>query len=307
MAAKTDMDRLGVFSELGYITIGDKYVPPNSKPFSESAGKGKQMLIGSTKAKSALQSGYFSKTFDRIMQGEAHDDIVRIRRRNRLEESKKNLAKAWIPSNGNKLPSGLGSSYGCLNGHAKAFSAATRPKDQYKPPGRNFYTMPGKLGTGYGYLKVTIGPHTRYSSEPYDLSKDLRKKEQKQEKSLRKGGPFKLNSHAKDYFEENPYKSKKSLPPRKASAGSKEKPKPFIPSAPAKSIGGCKAGTFDPYPTHSSDPYITDKKPTPGKLVGGIFKPSPGTKSMPSRSTMAQTIRRTMNRSNFLTVMQAST
>ena len=107
--------------------------------------------------KSALQSRYFSKTFDCIMQGEAHDDIIRIRRRNRLDESRKNLAKAWISSSGNKLPSGLGSSYGCLNGHARAFSAATRPKDLYKPPGRNFYTMLGKVGTAR--LRVPEGHH----------------------------------------------------------------------------------------------------------------------------------------------------
>lgn len=33
--AKTDMERVGVFSESGYTTIGDPYVPPSS---SELAG-----------------------------------------------------------------------------------------------------------------------------------------------------------------------------------------------------------------------------------------------------------------------------
>ena len=30
MAAKTDMERIGLFSEMGYTSIGDPYVPPNS-------------------------------------------------------------------------------------------------------------------------------------------------------------------------------------------------------------------------------------------------------------------------------------
>ena len=308
MAVKTDMERLGVFSELGYVTIGDKYVPPNSKPFSESAGKGKQMTIGGVKTKSAIQgqSGYFGKTFDRILQGEAYTDIVQIRRRSRLEESKKNIGKSWIPSNGDKHPSGLGSSYGCLNGSTKAFSAATRPKDLYKPPGHNFYTMPGKRGTGYGYLKVTIGPHAGYSSEPFDRSKERRKRELEEDIKLRKGGPFKLNSHAKECFDDNPYKSTKPLPPKKEGGSAKEKPKPFKPSSPAKQIGGCKAGTFDPYPTHSSDPYAQKKEKNPGKMVGGIFKPTPGIKTTPTRSTLAQSVQKTMNSSNYLTALQTS-
>ena len=35
MAGKSDMERLGVFSELGYTTVVDLYFLPNSKPFSE--------------------------------------------------------------------------------------------------------------------------------------------------------------------------------------------------------------------------------------------------------------------------------
>ena len=30
MAAKTDLDRIGLFSEMGYTSIGDPYVPPNN-------------------------------------------------------------------------------------------------------------------------------------------------------------------------------------------------------------------------------------------------------------------------------------
>lgn len=46
--------------------------------------------------------------------------------------------------------SGLGNHYGTLGGPVEAVSAALRPKEKYKAPGKNFTTNPGKMGTGYG-------------------------------------------------------------------------------------------------------------------------------------------------------------
>lgn len=65
MATKTDMERVGLFKEQGYTTIGDPYVPPNRKPFNVNAGKGRQMLIGGTKSRCGLQTGYFNEKFNR--------------------------------------------------------------------------------------------------------------------------------------------------------------------------------------------------------------------------------------------------
>lgn len=305
MAAKrNDMARLGVFSELGYTTIGDPYVSHYRKPFNDAAGKGKQMLMGSTKSKSALQAGYFTEQFGRMLEGEAYTDIVQIRRRGRLEQAKKNLAKSWVPSNGDKLPSGLGSNFGCFDSRTDAFSAATKPKDKYKSAGHNLYTCPAKKGTGYGFIGVTIGQLPKHSPDPYSRAHELRKKEVSDEKKKRKGGPFKLNSHMKEYFDNNPYHSKKPLPPGKdvEPKSSSSKPKPFKPSSPAKSIGGCKAGTFDPYPTHSTDDYMVKGPKNDKKFVGGIFTPNPGIKSMPTRSVVSQHVLTTMNTSNYMSV-----
>ena len=85
--AKTDMERIGLFSELGYTTIKDPYVSAftsklvsflacqsfssvtlHAEPFNESASKDKQMLIEGAKSKTAFQDGYFSKKFDRVME-----------------------------------------------------------------------------------------------------------------------------------------------------------------------------------------------------------------------------------------------
>ena len=42
------------------------YMYTHTEPYG-TAGKGKQMLPGGAKGKSALQDGYFEKTFDRVM------------------------------------------------------------------------------------------------------------------------------------------------------------------------------------------------------------------------------------------------
>ena len=242
----------------------------------------------------------------RIMEGEAYTDIVKIRRKDRLQQAKQNLSKSWTPTSNTKLPSGVGSNYGCFSDHTESFSATTKQKEKYKSPGRNFLTTPGKQGTGYGYVNVTIGSYQKYASEPYDGSKEIRKKELAADIKQRKGGAFKLSTHGKDYFDENPYQSKKPLPPSKESQQiSKQKFKPFMPSSPAKCIAGCKAGTFTKYPEHSKDSYVTAKKgdkDASKKYIGGIFRPSPCPKSMPTQSIVAQNVHQKMNSSNFLFV-----
>ncbi len=65
MTTKTDMDKLGIFKELGYTTIGDTYKSQGSKPFNVSAGKGRQMVLGGSKVKCGNQVGYFDKKFNR--------------------------------------------------------------------------------------------------------------------------------------------------------------------------------------------------------------------------------------------------
>jgi len=105
MTAKNDMERVGLFSELGYVSAGDKYpsVDPTSRPFNASAYKNKQMLPGGEKLRSTgLQTGYFEPTFKRIMENEAYSDPVKNRRQERAKQSKKNLGGAFVPSSHSK-------------------------------------------------------------------------------------------------------------------------------------------------------------------------------------------------------------
>ncbi|KAM6429101.1 cilia-and flagella-associated protein 96 [Rhynochetos jubatus] len=282
---KNDMKRVGLFSEMGYISIGDKYVSHYMRPFNEAVSKNKQMLSEGTKTLSALQAGYFEPQFVRIFDGEAYSDPVQLRRRHRLAESKKNLGKAFVPSNGYKWPCGLGSYYGTIGGSFAYFSPQLRDRQRYVPPGKNFYTNPGKKGTGYGYAKLTIGEQYLHEPDGYELERINAKKAQEKHKQLLKGGPFKLNLYPREYFDTNPYFNDKPLPPVKIPPPEKPIAPPFKPSSPAKKLGGMKGGTFDPYPSHSADPYITKtSKAYATNKEQRVFHPPPGPKSRPVTS-----------------------
>lgn len=306
--AKNDLPRLGIFSEPGYITINDKYRPRNdNKPFNTSAYKSKQMLIGHSKTKAADQSGYFAKTFDRVFTGEAYSDPVKKRRQEKIQQTKKNLSKApFIPSSGSKEPSGVGSLYGTFSKPVASFSPLAKTQPPYLSEKKNFSTSPAKKGTGYGYINVTIGGEFKHLPDPYSRIQDLRKKERLQHAKAMKGASFKLNNYPTTFFETNPFKQDKTQPLyNETFDSSKEKPKPFKPSNPAKSPGGCKAGTFDPYPSHSVDPYQprTSKGSSKEKKV---FQPTPGVKPYPISSVVSQNVQRRMNRNNFLMATPAS-
>ncbi|XP_007423756.1 UPF0602 protein C4orf47 homolog [Python bivittatus] len=298
---KTDMERIGLFSEMEYITIGDKYASPFNRPFNEAASKNKQMLPGGSKEKGGTQAGYFDLQFSRVFEGESYSNPVQLRRRYRLAESKKNLgSRPFLPSNGEKLPCGIGTYYGTIGGPCAYFSGQSKDKIPYVQPGKNLYTNPGKKGTGYGYPNLTIGKPYMHSVELYDIGRINFKKISEEHRHLMKGGPFKLNLFPREYFDMNPYHDDKPLPAPKKPLTKIPVQQPFKPSSPAKKPGGMKAGTFDPFPTHTADPYgvrlptaVTTNK------QGTVFHPNPGTKSRPVRSIMALNIEKSLNATNY--------
>ncbi|NXQ88753.1 CD047 protein, partial [Nyctibius grandis] len=290
---KSDMERIGLFSEMGYVTIGDKYVSHYMRSFREAASKNRQKLPMGSKTSSALQTGYFEPQFVRIFVGEAYSNPVQLRRRYRLAESKKNVGKAFLPSNGDKLPCGLGSYYGTIGGSYAYFSPQLKARDKYIPPGQNFYTNPGKKGTGYGYANLTIGKQYPHESDGYEAERINAKKAQEEHKRLLKGGPFKLNLYPQEYFDVNPYLHDRPLPPVKNLPPRKPIAPPFKPSSPAKKVRGMKGGTFDPYPSHSADPYVIKKsKAVTTNEERKIFHPPPGPKSRPVTSIITLNVTR---------------
>ncbi|XP_028932197.1 UPF0602 protein C4orf47 homolog isoform X1 [Ornithorhynchus anatinus] len=296
---KSDMDRIGLFSEMEYITVGDRYVSHYNRPFNEAASKKKQMLPGGTKVMSDLQPGYFEPHFIRTFEGEGYTNMNQLRRRYLLEETKKNLGKAFLPSSGEKKPSGLGSYYGTIGGPCPFFSGQAKVRDRYVAPGKNIYTNPGKKGTGYGYPNLTIGKQLSHSSDFYDASKDNLKKEREAHHSLLKGTAFKLNLYPKEYFDPNPYFLENPLPPLKKPEKTKRTGPPFKPTSPSKKPGGMKAGTFDPYPAHSNEPFGVKQLQTIKTKSGKIFHPPSGPKSRPISSIMATNIKKSLNAMNY--------
>jgi len=292
MAAKTDMERIGLFSEMTYVTVGDRF---NSKhdvlaPFNVSASKGKQMLLGGNKERSATQAGYFEPTFKRVFESEAYRDVIRSRRLERIQESKKNVGKTFVPSSAEKTPNGVGMYYGTFSGPYTAFSPVRKNFGPYKSPGKNFLTNPGKKGTGYGYAHLIIGKEFEHKDEEYSRSKDLQSKALKDHAAKLRAGPFKRSTHPLKYFEENPYKSDRDPGPAKKKLGQQKfLHGPFKPSSPPKQIGGMKAGTFSHYPTHSADPYALIRNT---KKTKKIFVPNHHLKSRPITSIVSYNVSR---------------
>ncbi|XP_023670472.1 cilia-and flagella-associated protein 96 [Paramormyrops kingsleyae] len=292
---KSDMERVGLFEEMSYISIGDKYVPVSYRPFNESAQRNKQMLAGIPKKKCGLQVGYFDSQFGRVFEGEAFSDPLKLRRQYRMQQAKRNLGKAFLPSSGEKRLSGVGSYYGTLSGPITAVSALQIPKKPYKSPGKNILTNPAKKGSGYGYPNVTLSRFESHSADPYDRPREMLKKEIVANRALVKGGVFRLNLHPKEYFERNPYKLDAPLPPVKTTDIKKNFTVPFKPSSPSKKMAGMKAGTFGAYPLHSADPYITRRpKDVSTTKERGIFRPSPGPKSMPVKSILDMNVNKSV-------------
>jgi len=299
---KSDMERIGLFQEMQYVTIGDRYKSTAGNAFNEAAGKSKQMLPGGSKEKAATQHGYFTEKYGRVFEGESYSDPIKIRRRYRMDQSKKNLSKPFLPSSGEKMASGLGNHYGTLSGPVSHFSPVGKEAKSNKAPLKNVLTNPGKHGTGYGFVGVTLGKYPSNMPDAYDNNRERARKEMTSHKSSLKGGAFRLNMHPTDFFDGNPYRLDKSLPPvRKTSSLGPKDLKPFKPSSPGKRAGGSKIGTFDPYPSHSADPYtVKDKKQV--NVVnksGKIFMPSPGPKTRPVNSIVGQNVVRTINVQNY--------
>ncbi|XP_059830370.1 cilia-and flagella-associated protein 96 isoform X2 [Hypanus sabinus] len=221
-SGKTDMERIGLFQEMPYITVQDPYADGMPKPFNESAYKGKQMLSNGPKSKCATQAGYFNPEFVRIFENESYSDKIKLRRQARLKSTTKNLGGVFFPSQGAKKPCGLGTYYGTIGGSFEAFSGLPRAKPPFVPENKNIYTSPGKQGTGYGYAHLTIGESYEHSPDPYTI------------KSTKPGG-MKAGT-----FDEYPSHFSPLAKPSKVDPKSRERlifhPNPGLKSRPIKSV-----------------------------------------------------------------------
>lgn len=304
---KSDMERVGVFSEVGYTSIGDRYknAHPNSKPFNQAAYKGKQMMVSGNNKHSACQSGYFEPKFNRILEGEAYVEPVNVKRARRIERGKKMIGrKIWFPSDGPKEPSGLGSHYGTLTGKISHFSAETKPKSTKASEPRNLITNPPKKGSGYGYCDVTLEPYHPHANEPYERFRQLLREANVAHHKKVKGKVFILNHTMGDYFDNNPFKRVDMKKPAQETKDplKQRKFKPFQTISPSNRC-------FQNYPMHSYDPYVPPagnkhggKDSKSSKSKGPIFMPTSGPRSNPTPSVTEKNIRKAVNQKNYKTI-----
>ncbi|CAH8481142.1 unnamed protein product [Schistosoma turkestanicum] len=255
-STKPDLDRLGYFREMSYVTIGDPYIDLGKFIFKGDSCKGRQLYGISAKSRCGLNDGYFGP-YNRVFIGESYTDMKKIKHEERLKEKLKEVTKVFLPSSGSKQMNGSGSYWGSFSKpipyFRNQFTKSTKPSN-----GKNFYTSPSKKGAGSCYPNVTIGKLPAFVSEPY-LDRIDKTNDMKDYKNAIIGRRSFIQCGNIDYFGPDPYKQpysiiKKPLKPIKTQT--KRITIPFLPSNPGKEPGGYKAGTFNPFPNYISEPYI---------------------------------------------------
>lgn len=279
--AKSDLDRVGLFREMGYISLQDPYRGKDlDRPFCYDRRKGKQFQAAGTKS-GKTQDVFFDTKYSRVFEGECYSEPLQRDRKTRNDRLKKNLGAPFKPSSDLGRRAGRGTLSAAFESQHSAMSPLKKQISPGKPLGKNFVTKPGRQGTGYGYVDVTIGKTYDYQSTNYEPIKTQTTEEHQQHKKKMIGGPFVSHHHPQALFDSNIYKGQDGK-----NAVADEKPKerkkdfiPFRPSHPSKS--GAQ-GCLNPYPKQEGVAKQDDVKPP--KVETKIFKPPGGPKTMVSTS-----------------------
>lgn len=286
----TDLQRIGLFKEMSYHTINDPYKDPKY-PVDDSRGKGRNICAAGRKTKSALSDCYFGK-FSRVFEGDCQYDLSRTVKKHRQQAKKLILGKDWLPGDCLKPLSSVGSHYGTFRGRVDHFSGLTVPQSKVQEHLKNIITSATKKGSG-SYVNITFNPYPKHSPDPYDLptNKDSRTADTAK-------GAFYCQVHKTACFDENPY--------RNTSRGGKQSSLkehvahksllPFKPPGQSKSIGGCKAGCFSPYPAYQSNATKSTKS-APTKHHPAFHISLHGN-PYPTPSVVATNINRSVNANN---------
>ncbi|CAF1195611.1 unnamed protein product [Rotaria sordida] len=319
---KSDMDRIGLFKEMEYVTIKDPFKEATRVNFNEAAYKNKQIMTRCSKQRSTGSlAGYFDTQF-KLLPG-SYIDPISMRRKARNEAKKKNIVnKPFVTMYQPQDPEGLGSFYGTIGGAIKDVDPTkAKYREQTKPPSEkpNFKVNPPKKGTGYGYPNVCLDKDPPYAykdkTDNYNAPLDAQRKDYTQHKSSMKAGVFKLNMHPTEYFNGNPYrddgkgrKSRGDTKERSKSAPSGKKP--FKYSSPGKSLGGNKDGCFDKFPKRSDkDPYVVGSIYTQVKnevnKQGKTYYPNKFPKTRPIDSVIHKNINLKISRQNYKQALQS--
>ncbi|KAI8907374.1 hypothetical protein EDD86DRAFT_209408 [Gorgonomyces haynaldii] len=289
---KTDLVRMGLFSEAQYISSGEQYNTKKGGSTLDYRTKGKQFLTAPPKKGHDDKHAYFDKEFVRVFENEPYTDLVVLRRRWRLQAKDKNITpQPFKPSSVPPKPSGKGSTWGTIEQQFPTYTklpapaAKPAPESKKQPELKNFLTAPPKKGSGYGYPSVTIGKSYEYVSDPYNRSLDLERQERSENiKKMVGARPFIASTTGVEFF--NPFAGLTKI----ESAQDQEKNQQKHLNPPFKPSSTC-GSTINPYPTYEPPKAQEDpNQPKPQAKQHLIFKPSGVTGSYPIRSIIESTI-----------------
>lgn len=301
----SDMDRLGIFQEMSYITINEPYIsekPGITATFTPGRNKGRQMFGAPFYQKSSLDQGYFQSPFVRIFEAEAYFNKAKALLAARNASENFRIGKHWMPSGPAERLCGVGSDAGAFGKRERFDPSVKTPKGAAGSTGdkkeKLFLTSPGKKGTGYGYLDVCIGPYPAHEFESEQYHEQRRMKERKAFAEAMQGRrPFNSSHPPRPFFSQPEFLDFNSIRP----VPTKAVLKPFTPTNPGKMPGGMHAGTFSPF-ERLSEPYAPSQSRYLKDVVnseGKLFMPIQGPKSVRQKSLMQAYHQKKMNRMNY--------
>jgi hypothetical protein len=269
----------GYFTKPSSIYTGDPYEKKKQKPKGKALGP---------PIRSSKGGELFSDKPPRIFQGEAYFDAVKHRHKQERKARQKQLTYKFTPS---------GAGTDTFSGPISALDPRSKDKAKKgkgKEP-RNFYTAPGRQGTGYGYADVTLGKLPFLPVE-YDSESRARRKDAKAAKAKVKGPAFRTVSKGAEVFDANPFQpvAPKGRKPKQT------KPKkvevPFRPTGSTRRAVPGATSHMDNFSTftYKSEPYAKKKEKPKGKPVGPAFRPCAPSKSSYVKSVVATNVARSV-------------
>jgi len=295
------MNKLGVFQQPSYITIGDEYKKPSQVP-----DRHKHPQFATAPGKKGQGAGLFEKEYKSLHEGDKYVDAGTHEKKYQLEQAKKRPAEVFRYTSPPKKAAGSGNNYGCFNTHRHETEYHVLQKGELPAkrtsPSRNFMTSPPKKGT-FGTPGTTIGKGTEltYISNPYDAEhkKVLAEAREAARKITSNGhSPFRSACRRQGCFDESGvtgaskvFGMDRALPEKKQNMASTLPPcpVPFRPSSPGKKGFNC---TINKFPEYKEDPIeIRERKRREEAKKAKpdmIWKPISGPKSVPCK-TVAMT------------------
>jgi len=252
-----------LFSDSGYLSVGDPYekVGKKKKGESEADPKTWQRHRGKQFTTNPPKKGLKHKGFQSLYKGEKYVDPGRRNRESNKKKREKVLHGPFRPSNPPKKATMVGGYEGTLGKKFEHMADYHVVKRGDKPKSvtqelKNIVTHVPKKGT-YGFANLGIGKDYQRGNfvDDYDAAKKNKKKENQIHKDKMKGKAFTAGgSTGKKLFDTNPYRPPQKLPTTTKKKGYENKTqivKPFVPTS-------RKDPTIGAHPEYISDPY--DKK-----------------------------------------------